>query len=188
MKVRLRLCFIPLLRLSQNDSQVDLSSAIGMYFNWAQLLGILQGGIMSYNSDFERAFIERSLALVQDYQGPFDATLLLNCLLGLLIVPKESCLSSIPLDPVEELEKWGISPTAIKNFGTSNGKDNDPRNLRGLVWRLRNSVAHFRFEPVPARGKVEAFNFTDQSGFEATIPLAELRTFVERLAVHIKSL
>ena len=55
---------------------------------------------MSYNSNFERAFIERSLALVQEYKGPFDATLLLNCLLGLLVVPKKSCLAAIPLAPL----------------------------------------------------------------------------------------
>lgn len=143
---------------------------------------------MSYNSEFERAFIERSLVLVQEYNGPFDATLLLNCLLGLLVVPKESCLSEIPRIPITELEKWGINPSAIKAFGKSNGQNDDPQNLRGLVWRLRNAVAHFRFKPVPEHGEVTAFNFKDKSGFEATIPLAELRVFVERLAAHIKNL
>ena len=143
---------------------------------------------MSYNTDFERAFIERSLILVQEYQGPFDATLLLNCLLGLLVVPKESCLAAIPQVPITKLKEWGIDPKAIKSFGTSNGPNDDPQNLRGLVWRLRNAVAHFRFKPVPSRGEVTAFNFRDQSGFEATVPLAELRVFVERLASHIRTL
>ena len=143
---------------------------------------------MSYNSDFERAFIDRSLTLVQDYHGPFDATLLLNCLVGLLIVPKEACLAEIPLEPIEELEKWGINPSAIKEFGISSSDDNNPRNLRGLVWRLRNSVAHFRFKPLPEDGEVLAFNFKDKSGFEATVPIAELRVFVERLAKHIRDL
>lgn len=143
---------------------------------------------MSYNSDFERAFIERSLTLVQEYKGPFDATLLLNCLLGLLVVPKESCLAAIPQVPITELKEWGIDPKAITSFGRSDGPNNDPQNLRGLVWRLRNAVAHFRFKPVPSRGEVTAFNFRDQSGFEATVPLSELRVFVERLASHIKSL
>ena len=143
---------------------------------------------MSYNSDFERAFIERSLVLVQGYNGPFDATLLLNCLLGLLIVPNESCLAEIPLIPIADLEEWGINPGAIKSFGTSKSPDSDPHNLRGLVCRLRNSVAHFRFKPVPEDGEVTAFNFKDLSGFEATISLTELRIFVERLAAHIKDL
>lgn len=143
---------------------------------------------MSYNSDFEHAFISRSLKLVQDYKGPFDATLLLNCLLGLLVVPKESCLMAIPPDPIDKLENWGINPKAIKNFGSSKGTDDDARNLRGLVWRLRNAVAHFRFEPVPLKGEVTAFRFHDKNKFEAIVPLEELRVFVENLALHIKDL
>lgn len=143
---------------------------------------------MSYNSDFERAFIERSLALVQEYKGPYDATLLLNCLLGLLVVPKESCLAAIPMDPITELQKWGISPSAIKSFGKSNGPNDDPRTLRGLVWHLRNAVAHFRFKPIPECGEVTGFQFHDHSGFEVTVPLSELRVFVERLARHLKEL
>lgn len=143
---------------------------------------------MSYNSDFERAFIERSLALVQEYKGPFDATLLLNCLVGLLVVPKEACLASIPQVPIAELSDWGIDPKAITSFGKCDGPNNDPRNLRGLVWRLRNAVAHFRFTPVPSSGEVKAFCFRDMSGFEATVPLSELRVFVERLASHINNM
>jgi hypothetical protein len=152
------------------------------------VLDITKGSTVSYNSDFERAFIQRSLVIVQDYKGSFDATLLLNCLLGLLVVPKESCLAEIPLVPLTELEKWGINPNSIKAFGKFNNQNDDPHNLRGLVWRLRNAVAHFRFKPVPEYGEVTAFNFKDKSGFEATVSLAELRIFVERLAVHIQNL
>lgn len=143
---------------------------------------------MSYNSDFERAFIDRSLMLVQEYKGPHDATLLLNCLLGLLVVPKETCLAQIPLEPIEKLQAWGINPSGIKRFGKPNGPDSDPNTLRGLVWRLRNAVAHFRFKPIPECGEVVAFRFQDQSGFDATVPLQELRVFVERLALHLRTL
>ena len=143
---------------------------------------------MSYNSKFEQAFIERSLLLVQEYRGPYDATLLLNCLLGLLVVPKEACLKAIPLEPIERLSRWGISPESIEDFGNSSDMDGNPRNLRGLVWRLRNSVAHFRFRPVPENGEVKAFHFHDMSGFKATVNIDELRVFVERLAVHLKNM
>jgi HEPN pEK499 p136 len=152
------------------------------------LLGVTNGVAMSFNSDFERAFIERSLVLVQQYKGPYDATLLLNCLLGLLVVPKESCLAAIPDTPTSQLLSWGIDPKAITSFGKWDGPNNDPNNLRGFIWRLRNAVAHFHFKPVPADGDVVAFNFKDQSGFEATVQIAELRVFVECLASHIKTL
>jgi uncharacterized protein len=143
---------------------------------------------MSFNSDFERAFIQRSRELVQTYTGPRDATLLLNCLLGLLVVPKETCLRSIPLDPIEKFAAWGISPEAILQHGTSRSDDDDARMVRGLVWRLRNAVAHFRFRPLPETGEVIAFDFHDQSGFRASIPIGELRVFVERLAKHLEAM
>lgn len=143
---------------------------------------------MSYNSDFEQAFIQRSLELVQDYAGPYDATLLLNCLLGLLIVPKESCLKAIPEDPIEQLDKWGINPSSIKNFGKTSSNDANAKTLRGLVWRLRNAVAHFNFRPIPDKGEVESFCFHDQNGFRAVVKIEELRVFVEKLARHLKKL
>ncbi len=143
---------------------------------------------MSYNSDFERDFMERSLILIKEYKGAFDATILLNCLLGLLIVPKESCLKAIPLDPIEEISKWGISRESIKELGNSKEKDDNPNTLRGIVWHLRNAVAHFRFRPVPESGEVVAFHFHDKSGFEAEIPLTELRVFVEKLAIKLKEM
>jgi len=143
---------------------------------------------MSFNSDFERAFMERSLVLIREYHGPYDATILLNCLLGLLIVPKEACIKSIPLDPIERLSEWGISRKSIKQFGKSSGEDDNPKTLRGIVWHLRNAVAHFRFRPIPETGEVRAFHFHDQSGFEAEVPLNELREFVEKLAEKLKTM
>ena len=136
---------------------------------------------MSYVGPFERAFMKHTLAILRRYRGEFDATLLLNCLLGLLIVPRESCLNSIPEDPVSELPKWGISPSSIEHFGNRENAS----TLRGLVHSLRNSVAHFRFEPIPKEGDVTAFRFHDANGFAATIDLKEMRDFVERLSEHI---
>lgn len=141
---------------------------------------------MEYAPEFERDFMRRTLKLVQRYEGPHDATLLLNCLLGLLIVPKEASLARIPLDPVTELERWGISPTAIARCGRKNKANPQPETLRGVVHNLRNAVAHFRFSPQHHDGQVAAFEFDDDNGFEATIAVAEMRVFVEKLADHLE--
>jgi hypothetical protein len=144
---------------------------------------------MSYNSDFEREFIQRSLGLVKDYQGPHDATLLLNCLLGLLVVPKEVALESVPDEPIESLANWGVSPSVIKAYGKPrNQRHSDARRLPGLVSRLRHSIAHFTFRPIPETGEVVAFGFTNHDGFRAEIPLEQLRTLVNRLAEHLEGL
>lgn len=78
---------------------------------------------MEFGRKFERDFMQRTLTLVKEYKSPFDATLLVNCLLGLLIVPKETSLEQIPTDPISKLAKWSISPTSIKSFGKANEKN-----------------------------------------------------------------
>lgn len=142
---------------------------------------------MEFEQEFERDFLRRTLDLVKQYDGPYDATLLLNCLLGLLIVPKESSIEKIPEDPVDQLSRWGISPSSIRAFGAITNNSPRPDTLRGIVWNLRNAVAHFRFEPRHHQRRVTGFGFTDRSGFHAEIEIAEIRDFVERLANHLES-
>lgn len=140
---------------------------------------------MSFNSDFERAFVERSLSIVRNYQGEYETTLLLNCLLGLLVVPKQTVINQFPVTPLAEAGKWGVTADWLVRAGKVQADDSHPGHLRGLIWRLRNSVAHFRFEPVPLSGEVTAIRFTDQNGFEAIIPLTCLRSFVREVGTFV---
>jgi hypothetical protein len=75
---------------------------------------------VEYAQQFERDFMRRTLELVRACKGPHAATLLLNCLLGLLIVPKEASLERIPQDPLANLQMWGIPPDSIKSCGAAN--------------------------------------------------------------------
>lgn len=143
---------------------------------------------MSYLSNFERSFSEHTLAVVEEYTGDYDATLLINCLLGLLVVPKETVLNAIPETPLSELHQWGIAPDSIKAPGFKRGaKDPDPNTLRGLVANLRHSVAHFRIQPVPKEGEVAAFESRNDIGLRAVVSLSELRVFLKRLSAHLKA-
>ena len=140
---------------------------------------------MEFPEEFEREFMKRTLSLVKTYTGPKDATLLLNCLVGLLIVPKETAIDRIPLEPLSSLLKWGITPSSIVAFGVSKGKRPQPDTIRGLVHSLRNSIAHFNITPQQENHQVIAFRFQDANGFDATIKVSEMREFVERLALHL---
>jgi hypothetical protein len=143
---------------------------------------------MSYLSNFELSFSEHTLAIVEAYSGKYDATLLINCLLGLLVVPKETMLNAIPETQLSELEKWGIAPSSIKASGKSKGKnDPDPQTLRGLVFNMRHAVAHFNIKPMPSDGDVKAFEFKNDRGLNAVISITELREFVKRLSDHLKN-
>lgn len=141
---------------------------------------------MEFAAEFEKDFMKRTLDLVKNYRGEFDATLLLNCLLGLLIVPRETSLQKIPADPIANLTNWGISPASIISFGRRNRSNEYPDTLRGVVYSLRNSVAHFRIVPVQENRSVKGFRFSDMSGFKAVIDVSEMRTFVGKLAEHLE--
>lgn len=140
---------------------------------------------MTVFTDFEHEFMKRTLALVQQYSEQYDATLLLNCMLGLLIVPNEKFIDEIPTDHLSDLHDWGITTVSINDFGVPTKTNPQPETLRGVIWSLRNAVAHFRVEPTEEQGQVQGFRFKDLTGFDATIRLSELKTFVERLSKHL---
>ncbi|MFY9328231.1 MAG: HEPN family nuclease [Georgfuchsia sp.] len=142
---------------------------------------------MEYDKKFTRSFMQRTLTLARNYSGSLDATLLINCLVGLLIVPKETLIERIPATDFESLKDWGINPSSIKKVGRCEyGHEHRP-NLRQLVRRLRNAVAHFRIEPHHNAGNVVGFSFRDKNGFHAEISLDEISTFVTKLAEYLEA-
>lgn len=140
---------------------------------------------MSYLSDFEKSFIDHTLRLVESYGGKFDTTLMVNCLLGLLVLPKEQFLEHIPDEPLSELKKWGIDPASIIDHGRSTKANPYPGTLRGLVTNLRHAVAHFNIKPIPATEEVQHFEYTNESGLHAKLSIAEMRSFVKSLSTHL---
>jgi hypothetical protein len=101
-------------------------------------------------------------------------------------VPKEKSLEKIPTDPMSDLKKCGISPGSITSVSKKNKGNQYPNTLRGIVIDLRHSVAHFTFKPVHKNRIVKGFHFTNRAGFEATIDVAEMRDFVEKLAHYLE--
>lgn len=134
---------------------------------------------MSYNSPFQTDFIKRSLGLVDEYQGPYDATLLVNCLLGLVVVPNALCYEHLPTAPIGEIETWSVPLAAVKQPRNLGSKSFD---LRHFVTSLRNAITHGHFHPFPASGTVTGFRFWDTNGFEVELSLVQLRRFTSRLA------
>ena len=138
---------------------------------------------MSYNSDFQIDFINRSLNIIQNYSGPNDATNLINCLLGLVIIPHRMCFDrNLKIYcPLEDMSLWGI-PAEFAGTKTAQ------YNIAEYIRRLRNSISHGRFLPHPNHGEVSSFIFSNKDGSHfATISLAQLRLFAQRLVEHLKA-
>lgn len=142
---------------------------------------------MDYEEKFELDFMSRSREIIEQYQGPYDATLLINCMLGLLVVPKETLFNDIPTIPFESLTGWGIQPRSIMSIGKCNYGHEHLPNLRQLVLRMRNAVSHFRIKPFSLNGNVQGFEFSDLNGFKAKLELSELREFIIKLSEYLKT-
>jgi hypothetical protein len=132
-------------------------------------------------SDFKKDFVERTLTIVRTYTGKYDATLLINCLTGLLILPKEKCYKDIPNNSIENLsDEWGIKKEHIKDVRcTCCGY-----KLKNVVRQMRNSIAHVNVEACSENGEITTLQFKD-TGFKAEIPIESLKIFVNKLATLV---
>ncbi|HHT9134830.1 MAG TPA: HEPN family nuclease [Candidatus Avalokitesvara rifleensis] len=117
---------------------------------------------------FERDFIVRTLKIIDQYEEcvmprvpepeQFEVTLLINCLLGLLVLPKERCHVNIPDEPINELDKWGLKAEYIINPGI--GRSKDRLTLRQVVKDMRNSVAHLLIHVTGKEEKITHIEFS----------------------------
>lgn len=103
---------------------------------------------MGNYKNIEVDFIERTLAIISQYETlvyskPFEQqynyTLLLNCLLGLVVMPKEISLTYLPKERLtkELLGDMGLNESIINS---------EIKSLNQLIVILRHSIAHFDFE------------------------------------------
>lgn len=105
---------------------------------------------MGNYTDLEFDFVERTIYLIEQYttliqEKPFteqlNYTLTVNCLLGLVVMPKERAISYISKEPLNaaNLKKMGLFSSVI---------DSSINTLRDLITHLRHAVAHFSIEIV----------------------------------------
>lgn len=139
---------------------------------------------MSYFSNFERIFMQRSLELMETYNGEYETTQLLNGLIGLLFFPHEKMRNLIPQIPLQDLEGWGLNPECVISAGTN--KKPQELNLSDIIRHLRNSVAHCRVVPFPNDDRqCEGFYFSDRNGFEAKIPTNQIKNLMTNLLKNL---
>lgn len=135
--------------------------------------------------DADRAFMKRTLSVLRNYGGRHESTNVINCLLGMLIVPGDEMFTGIPDEPVSALRGWGISPASIRRRynGSGWGGLAEP-TLRDVVEGLRRAAASFNLRPRFVKGRFAGFEFRDD-GLQVSLTTAQARTFVEKLAHHV---
>ncbi len=77
---------------------------------------------------YKRDCIKRTLEIINQYEHhvmrnvptekeQFEVTLLINCLLGLLVLPKELWCEKLPNEPIRQLDGWGLKAEYIEDAG-----------------------------------------------------------------------
>jgi hypothetical protein len=144
------------------------------------------------NTTFDTEFIIRTQKLIKEYKGTYNITLLLNCLLGLIVVPSEfynrknQTFFKKPITDYQEIngltEEMLFNPT--KRDRKNNGFVQDQRTLNVFVKKIRNGIAHQRIECVEQRGKwtkviIRDFNMANGQNveLELTWSIKQLKKF-----------
>lgn len=119
----------------------------GVYYLKKKISRADKNSNMGNYRNLETEFIDRTLELISQYEGQikktelefdkqYNHTLLINCLLGLIVMPKERTIDFLPKDK--------ITITLKNEMGVSNSWFNEEiRDMKSLVIALRHSISHF---------------------------------------------
>ena len=145
------------------------------------------GNYQNINHDF----IERTMKLIAQYDSilykyefkeQYNYTLLLNCLLGIIVMPKENLFTHIP--------NHRITKELLNEMGLSNSKINSQiTTLRDLIIKMRHSIAHFDLEIISSNDKflVDHILFKDSKIIIAKFNSDELLPFLRYYADWVMS-
>ena len=140
---------------------------------------------------FEDEFVERTKTLLTDYKGPWDVSNLINCTLGLIILPYEN------IKRTASKSVWSLELNMIPGLPTfqlhifepiRSKKENKityyPKTLKVLLQKIRNGLAHQNIEPINQDGRFTAVvirNYFDDhrihKDLEVQFSKEELRCF-----------
>lgn len=150
---------------------------------------------MSAYINFEYDFIKRTLDVLENYDGIYDVTSLINNCIGLLVLPKELLSEKIPVRVLSNSERtFGITRRNIKHIKTEkisiHFENYDEYNTRNVVTHMRNAISHGRVKQENiANGQIESLHFEDwwngNKTFEALMSVKELKDFVVSIANEV---
>ena len=133
---------------------------------------------MSEWKDFPRDFAARSRINVEKYSGEYEVTNLINNCLGLIVIPKELNLESLPIYKfAEEDHTFGINKKNIEKLDDSN------YSLLNVLRHIRNGLSHGLIDQRTENGDITAIRIWDRENkqspgnFSITLTIDELKKF-----------
>ncbi len=110
--------------------------------------------------NFDIDFVERTKEIVTEYQGERDVSNLINCTLGLLILPYENIKNTIGdafwQDNIANVKE--LSDVNIKRFDPIRKIKREkitfyPRTVKVFLQKIRNGLAHQNIQAINDGGK-----------------------------------
>lgn len=138
--------------------------------------------LVTEQKEIEKEFVQRTLQILEDYDGPYGVTLLVNCLLGLIVLPKEKDYNHISNNKNISFQDLGIEDGDIRSWGKIK---EEARTVAQFMRCMRNSVAHIHIESISEAGEIDSLLFIDKSGFEAVIGIEKVKTVAKKLAEYM---
>jgi hypothetical protein len=131
--------------------------------------------------DIKKDLPKRTIEILENYKGKYEVTLLINCLTALLILPREIFFNRIPDEDIQNLRGWGLTREHVRRVRCGSCG----YNLRNIVREMRNSIAHMDIDTADYNGNIDTVKFEDRSKLVVEIPVADLKTFVIKLAQSV---
>jgi len=140
---------------------------------------------MSEYSDFPKDFLKRTLSIVENYKGEYDVTNLINCCLGLIIIPKQLLIDSLPDYTFSDNDKtFSIDKKSLKFI-----EDND-FSIKNVLRHIRNGLSHGRIEQKTSNHRIigirifDKYNRNSSENFCLELSIDELKGFSLKLAEY----
>jgi hypothetical protein len=142
-------------------------------------------------TDYEREFVIRTQALLQNYHGEYRLTNAINCMLGLIILPNEMLTRSqspkwaMPIAQIQELNFLHI-----RRFEPIRGKRNGsieyfPKTLEIFLKKVRNGLAHQKIKPINTDGLFTGVEIKNYYGNMLDLEVEFSRQELEHFALFV---
>ena len=136
---------------------------------------------MYKDKDMEIDFMKRTLKLVCGYNGNYEVTFLINCCLGLLVLPREKYYESVPREEIPPTGSlWGLSRDSV-----TVDREHCGYKLSNVIRKIRNGLCHFHIKMFPDdNGEIGTIEIKD-GNFKAALSIDEFRELAVSLAIHV---
>jgi len=139
---------------------------------------------MSEYAIFPIDFVNRTRENLEKYSGTYEVTNLINCCLGLIIIPKQQLTN-------DELPKY-VFNNEDNFFGITKSnipfEENSKFDLPNVLRHIRNGIAHGRIEQKTQNGKIVALRIHDKQNengienFVIEFSIEEFKNFAVKIS------